>query len=251
MAGKTKISKLSQIYASILVNAVYTMKNYPVTLVNTFMAPISILVVITLVSHGTLLSVSLLGALIMAMVTSGIGLQADLSHLKNDFKMQDMIVSSPTSAFTYMLGMAVSEIVYSIPALLILAVLSLIFIKASLLGVVIILAVMALTFIFSIALGFFLSTFTTDVVQNYAFIGILSIILTTIPPVYYPITYIPLPYRYIAYLSPTTYAAEIVQNAIGHLPLSNAMLVIDWVVLAALAVTLLALSIKKSRWRDV
>lgn len=245
-----RLNKLSQIYASILVNAIYSMKNYPVTLVNTLLSPLSILIIITLVSHGALLNVSVAGALIMAMVTSGIGLQADLSHLKNDFKVQDMVVSSPTTPFIYMLGMAMSEIVFSIPALIVLAILSAIFVKTTLIGALTILGVMALMFIFSIALGFFMSTFTTDIVQNYAFIGILSIFLTTIPPVYYPITYIPLPYRYIAYLSPTTYAAEIAQNAIGTLSLSITMLAIDWTVVIAIAIILFYLSIKKSRWRE-
>ena len=105
-------------------------------------------------------------------------------------------------------------------------------------------------FSFSIALGFFLSTYSTDIVQNYAFIGILSIFLTTIPPVYYPITYIPLPYRYIAYLSPTTYAAEIIHSAIGYLQLSPLALAADWIVVIAIAAALFALSIKKSRWRE-
>jgi ABC-2 type transport system permease protein len=246
-----KTSKLSQLYASILINSVYAMGNYPITLVNTFMAPVSILIIITLVSHGALLNVSVAGALIMAMVTSGIGLQADLSHLKNDFKVQDMVVSSPTSAFTYMFGMALSEIVYSIPALVVLAVLSVLFIQTTLLGALVILAVMALMFTFSISLGFILSTFSTDIVQNYAFAGILSIFLTTIPPVYYPITYIPLPFRYIAYLSPTTYAAELAQNAVGYLPLSTTMMAVDWIVLIAVTVLLLVLSVKKSRWREI
>lgn len=246
-----KINKLSQLYASVLVNAIYSMKNYPITLVNTLLSPLSILIIITLVSHGALLDISVTGALIMAMVTSGIGLQADLSHLKNDFKVQDMVVSSPTTPFIYMLGMAISEIVFSIPALIVLVILAVLFVKATFLGAVVIFGVMALMFVFSIALGFFMSTFSTDVVQNYAFIGILSLFLTTIPPVYYPITYIPLPYRYIAYLSPTTYAAEIAQNAIGHLPLSPIMLAIDWIVVIAIAIVLLYLSIRKSRWREV
>lgn len=245
-----KTSKLSQLYASVLINAIYSMENYPITLVNTFMAPLSILVIITLISHGALLSVSVAGALIMTMVTSGIGLQADLSHLKNDFKVQDMVVSSPTSAFTYMSGMAISELIFSLPAIIILTVLAALFIKTTLIGALIIFGVMALMFCFSIALGFFLSTYSTDVVQNYAFIGILSIFLTTIPPVYYPITYIPLPWRYIAYLSPTTYAAEIIQSAIGYLHLSALTLTVDWVVVIAVAIFLLVLSIKKSRWRE-
>ncbi len=246
-----KRSKLSQLWASVLINAIYSMENYPITLVNTLMAPLSILIIITLISHGALLSVSVAGALIMTMVTSGIGLQADLSHLKNDFKVQDMVVSSPTSAFIYMLGMAISEVIFSLPAIVILTILAVLFIHTTIIGAMIIFAVMALMFSFSIALGFFLSTYSTDIVQNYAFIGILSIFLTTIPPVYYPITYIPLPYRYIAYLSPTTYAAEIIQSAIGYLQLSTLNIVVDWAVVIVVAAVLLALSIKKSRWREV
>src|SRR5271157_1151231 len=162
----TKINKLSQLYASVLINSIYSMKNYPVTLVNTLMSPLSILVIITLVSRGALLSVSVSGALIMTMVTAGIGLQADLSHLKNDFKVQDMVVSSPTSAATYMLGMALSEIVFVIPTLLVLAILAVLFVHTSIMGAITIVAVMSLMFVFSISLGFFLSTYSTDVIQN-------------------------------------------------------------------------------------
>ncbi|MEM3212273.1 MAG: hypothetical protein QXR85_03110, partial [Candidatus Micrarchaeaceae archaeon] len=71
----------SQLYASILVNAIYAMKNYPVMLVNTLLAPLSILVIITFVSHGSLLDVGIMGALINTMMASGISLQGDLSHL--------------------------------------------------------------------------------------------------------------------------------------------------------------------------
>ena len=51
----------------------------------------------------------------MSMFSAGMGLQGDMSHLKNDFKLQDMVVSSPTKWPYYVLGMAASEIVYSDP----------------------------------------------------------------------------------------------------------------------------------------
>ena len=50
----------------------------------------------------------------MTFFSSGISLQSDLSHLKNDFKLQDMIVSSPTSSTLYIAGMTLAEIVYSL-----------------------------------------------------------------------------------------------------------------------------------------
>ena len=245
-----KINRLNQVYASILIDAVYQMKNYPITLVSNVIAPFSVLILIILVSHGELLSISIEGALITSMISGGVNLQIDLSHIKNDFKLQDMLISSPTSAFTYTLGMAMAALTNALPALAVLTILSFLFIHTSPIGVLTILAVFSLIFAFSVALGFMLSTFSTDIQQNRAFVSILTVILATIAPIYYPITYIPLPIRYIAYLSPATYAAEIAQNAIGALPLSASNLAIDWIVLIAVSCVLFAVAVKKSHWRD-
>ncbi|CAC11780.1 hypothetical membrane protein [Thermoplasma acidophilum] len=246
-----KVYRTSQMAASILVNAIYAMKNFPITLVNTLLSPLSFLLVITLASHGRLLSVSVGGALIMSMISSGIGLQGDLSHLKNDFKLQDMVVSSPTTASVYLIGMAISEIVYSIPALAVLGVHASIYIHTTVVGVFQIVAVMVLMFSFSILLGFTLATITYDIIQSWAFSGIISTLISTIPPVYYPITYIPMPFRYAAYASPTTYGAELVQSAIGFVHLSGASFIVDWVILIMINVVFFIIALKKARWREI
>ncbi len=87
-----KINRLNQVYASILIDAIYQMKNYPITLVSNVIAPFSVLILIILVSHGQLLSISIEGALITSMISGGVTLQIDLSHIKNDFKLQDMLI---------------------------------------------------------------------------------------------------------------------------------------------------------------
>ena len=241
----------NQVIASILVNSIYAMVNYPVVLINTLLAPLSILAVVTFASHGTLLPVAALGALIMNMVQSGTSMQGDLSHLKNDMKLQDMVVSSPTSAGTYILGMAISELVYSIPTIILLLILNFIFVKITVIGWITILFDMLLIFTFSISLGFFLSTLSSDIVQSWAFSGIISPLLTTIPPVYYPITYIPYPWRYLSYLSPTTYAAEIAQNAAGYVHLGTLDFALTWIILVAFTVFIFVIALKKSRWREI
>ena len=111
-----KRSKLSQILAGVLVNAIYEMKNYPIVLISTVISPLSLLGGGYVCQQGSLFGTAIEGGLIMTFFSSGIALQSDLSHLKNDFKLQDMVVSSPTSARTYMGGMALAEIVYSIPS---------------------------------------------------------------------------------------------------------------------------------------
>ncbi len=245
-----KVNRLNQVYASILIDAIYQMKNYPITLVSNIIAPFSVLILIILVSHGQLLSISIEGALITSMISGGVTLQIDLSHIKNDFKLQDMLISSPTTAFTYTLGTAMAALTNSLPALAVLTVLAFLFIHTDLIGALTILGVFSLVFAFSVALGFMLSTFSTDIQQNRAFVSILTVILATIAPIYYPITFIPLSIRPIAYLSPATYAAEISQNAIGDLSLSTTNLAIDWTVLIAVSGILFVLAIKKSHWRD-
>jgi ABC-2 type transport system permease protein len=227
------------------------MRNFPIVLINTVLSPLSFLVVIVFVSHGALLGEAIQGGFIMSMFSAGVGLQGDLSHLKNDFKLQDMVVSSPTTWQTYMFGMALSEIVYSLPALAVLVVLGYYFMSLTILGTVAFVAVLLLMFLTSIAIGFTLSTFSTDIVQSFAFSRLISTLFSTIPPVYYPITYIPFPYRYLAYLSPTTYAAELAQNAAGYLPLSFTATLLDWVILAAVTVSLFIVASTKARWREI
>ncbi len=240
-----------RILAAVLVNAVYAMQNYPVVLVNTVLSPLSFLLVIFFVSRGALIGQAIEGALIMSVFSSGMGLQADLSHLKNDFKLQDMVVSSPTTPFLYVLGMALSELVYSLPALAVLTVLAVIFLHPGFVGAVSLIVVMLLMFTASITLGFTLSTFSSDIMQSFAMSSLISTLFSTLPPVYYPLTYIPLPYRYLAYLSPTTYAAGIAQNATGFLQLTTFELLADWAVLIGVTLTLGFVAAKKARWREV
>ncbi len=245
-----KRSLSSQLVAAILVNSVYEMKNYPINLVNTVLSPLSFLIVIDFVSRGALIGQAIEGGLIMSMFQSGMSLQGDISHLKNDFKLQDMLVSSPASPAAYVVGMAASEIIYNLPALAILVALGAIYIHPGLVQALELTAALLLMFLTSITIGFMFATLSSDIVQSFAWSRLLTTIFTAITPVYYPITYIPLPFRYLAYFSPTTYAAEIMQNAAGFLQVSEASVIIDWAILAGLTVVLLVVVSRNARWKE-
>jgi ABC-2 type transport system permease protein len=161
-----------------------------------------------------------------------------------------MLVSSPTSAFVYLVGMAAAALTNALPALIVLTILAFMFIHTTIIGALTIFCVIALMFAFSASLGFMLSTFSTDIQQSRAFVNILTVLLSTIAPIYYPISYIPMPLRYVAYLSPTTYAAAIAQNAIGYLRLPSLTLWIDAAVLLTASAILFVMAIKKSQWRE-
>lgn len=240
----------SQLLASILVNSIYEMKSYPINLVNTIIAPISFLIMIDFVSRGTLIGEAIMGGLIMSMFQSGMSLQADISHLKNDFKLQDMLVSSPASPAVYVFGMAVSEIIYNVPALAVLVTLAAIYIHPGALQAVQLVAALLMMFVTSVTLGFMFATLSSDIVQSFAWSRLLTTVFTAIAPVYYPITYIPLPFRYLAYLSPTTYVAEIMQQAAGFLTIGAADVLRDWAVVITLTLVLLVVVSRNARWKE-
>ncbi len=243
-------NKLSQVWASVLLTAVYWMKNYPISIVASFLSPIAIVVIISFVSKGALVGVAVEGALITTFVLNGILEMTDISHLKNDFKIQDMVVASPTSALSYILGMSFSSLATAIPSIIFILILWSVFVHTTVVSALTVFAVVALLMVLSISIGFFLATRTSDISQSYQFTSILGLLFTTISPIYYPITLIPMPYRYLAYLSPITYGAEIIQSATGYLSISSMNLAIDWLVLIVLTVVTLFFAIKNLRWRE-
>mgnify|MGYP000908495566 CR=1 FL=1 len=245
------MSKLSsQLLASILVNAIYEMRAYPVILINTLISPLSFLILIFFVSHGDLLGVAILGGMIMTMFQSGMFLQADLSHLKNDFRLQEMVVASPTGPGTYVAGMAIAEIVYSSPALLVLVILFALFVPVTWFQATAIAIILLLMFLSSVSLGFALSTISSDIVQSFGFSRLITTLFSTLAPVYYPLTLIPEPFRVLAYLSPTTYTARLAQALAGFTVVPTEVMLMDAAVVISLSAIFLYIGLRKARWRE-
>jgi ABC-2 type transport system permease protein len=240
-----------QVLAGVLVNSIYAMKNFPIIMINTVLSPLSLLIVITFASRGQLIGEAIEGGFILTMFSAGMSLQRDLTHYKTDFKLQDFVVSTPSSAGAYVAGMAIGELIYSLPALAVLVVLGAIYLHPGVVSILQLVGVLLLMFLASVTLGFTLSTFANDIIQSWAFSNLISTLFSTLPPVYYPITYIPLPYQYLAYVSPTTYAAEIAQSATGIISLSAFSEAIAWIVLIAASSVFLLISLKKARWREI
>jgi ABC-2 type transport system permease protein len=231
-------------------NGVVPMRTQPLYLLSILASPLSFLFFVTVASHGALVFYGIAGGMILTVLSVGTSLQTDMSHYRTDLKFQDVIVASPVEAPIYVAGIAFSELIYSLPGLGVFVVLwrlnGPISPEAALSVVGILLAVWAL----ATALGFTLSTYFNDIRETFVFSSIVSLGLSVLPPVYYPISAIPASVRWLAYLSPTTYAAFLMQGAFGLQPLSLTSAAVDWLVLALSAVALLAIAAVKARWRD-
>lgn len=248
--------RLRSIGALVGLNGFLPMRRQPLFLVNTLTSPFSFLFLYFIVEKAAgnthLFPYAIAGGLILTVLSIGTSLQADLTHYKQDLKFQEIVVASPVGAASYVTGMALSELVYSIPGLAVFIILSVLYAHYAAFGGLTVLLALLLLWVFASALGFTLSTYLEDVRETFAISPLVSIALSVIPPVYYPITVIPGAWRWVALLSPTTWAANLVQGAMG-LPapsLGPDPYLLDATVLLAWAVALFLLAWTKAQWRE-
>jgi len=243
-------NRLRSIFTLVQLNGIIPIRTTPLYVVNLLASPLSFLFFIYIVSHGTYVAYGITGGMVLTMLTVGTGLQSDLTHYRHDLKLQDIVVASPVEAPIYVAGMALSELVYSLPALAVFVVLFFAWGFATVTSLIVVAGVMVLVWAFACALAFTLATYFKDVRETFIFSPLLSLLFSVLPPVYYPISALPAWAQVAARISPTTYAAGLVQGAVGLQPLSLSAAVVDWSVLVAFTVALFVIAGVKARWKE-
>jgi ABC-2 type transport system permease protein len=243
-------NRLRSLLTLVQINGLIPIRTQPLYLINLVASPLSFLFFIWIVSRGADLAYGVMGGMVLTMLSVGTGLQSDLTHYRHDMKFQDVVVASPVEAPVYVAGMALSELVYSLPALGVFVALFFYYGYATVSSTIVLTGVLLLTWAFATAFAFTLATYFQDVRETWMFSPIFSLVLTVLPPVYYPISYLPAWARVVAMLSPTTYAAELVQGAVKLQPLSFEQATIDWIALVSFTVALFLIAAFKARWKD-
>ena len=243
-------NRLRSIFTLVLLNGIIPMRTTPLYILNTLASPLSFLFFIFIVSHGTYLEYGITGGMVLTTLSVGTSLQSDLTHYRHDLKFQDVVVASPVEAPVYVAGMALSELVYSLPSLAVFVALFVAWGHPTATNLAVLAVVCLLVWAFASAFAFTLATYFQDVRETFLFSPMISLVLTVLPPVYYPLRALPAWAQKAAYLSPTTYAAGLVQGACGLAPLSFSGAVLDWAVLGAFTAVLFLVAAVKARWRE-
>lgn len=212
-----------------------------------FSTPFTLLFILFVASGGTALPYGIAGALTMVTTELGLFVGTDLASYKLQNKFQDVVVASPVSPLTYMFGVALSELIFGSPALLILFGLlgsqgAGIPALATSFGVVMLLWVTATS------IGFFFSAYAPNTQNAFIINGFITTILSVLPPVYYSLSALPSFLVPLAVLIPTTEASTLFQGAIGlGYSISPEL---SFAVLTAATVVMLLLVSFKMKWRE-
>jgi ABC-2 type transport system permease protein len=222
----------------------------PILLPFVFATPFTILFILFVGGQSTAFAYGLSGAITMTVAQQGLFLGADLTNYKIEHKFQSVVVASPVSPFMYMFSVAASELAFAVPAL---AILLLILWyrtpEAGALAMLGIVVVAVLTWMTTSSIGFFLSTYVLNTRTAYLTVTFISIILSVLPPVFYPMRLLPPQIRWLSELVPTTHASVLIQGLSG-LPVSHTQSLISWAALPAFTVAFLALALLKAKWRE-
>ena len=146
--------RLRSLGTFVLLNGLIPIRTQPMYLVSLLGSPLAYLFFIDVISRGTLLAYGVTGGLVLMMLSAGTSLQSDLTHYKHDLKFQDVVIASPVEAPVYVGGMALSELVYSLPAASVFFALFVVNGFATLESCVVLAGVLLLVFGFATALAF-------------------------------------------------------------------------------------------------
>jgi ABC-2 type transport system permease protein len=226
------------------------MRSQPLYLLSLLASPLSFLFFVTVASGGSLFEYGISGGMLLTILSIGTSLQSDMTHYRQDLKFQDLVVASPVEAPVYVSGLALSELIYSLPGMAVFVSLWVLRTPFSVFAVLTVLGVLILVWAFASALGFTLATYFEDVRETFVFSPLISLVLTVLPPVYYPPTNLASWGLYLAYLSPTTYAGDLLHRAFGLASVGSLNAEWDWLALVAFTVALLFLAAAKARWRE-
>jgi ABC-2 type transport system permease protein len=225
-------------------------RRHPTSAIFSAATPFSLLFVVFIISDGQDIQFAIAGGLVMAVVSTSVSVGSDAAYYKIEYKLQDIFVASPVSSSVYMIGLAISQILFNLPSLVILVALS-VFVSSSLLSIPLILATALLVWEAMTSIGFFIASKVSDARHIEEVTTFIGIILGVLPPVFYTIDILQVEIlRYLAYAVPTTHASLIIQDAMGFSTPSDWSAGFGFSVLVAYAAIFTILAKVSSVWRD-
>jgi ABC-2 type transport system permease protein len=187
----------------------------PLVFVALFLTPLSFLFFIYVLAPRAELPFGVVGGLLFTCLFTGSGMMNDCAYLRLERQMQQVFITSPLRPLSWVLGMALSELVFTIPALVLFSVVLFLVVPIGLLSFVALVGVIFLTWLLATSLGFLLSTFFRTLREIWPIGMVVFTTLSVLPPVFYPLGVIPSSFRWVAYIAPSTFASQLAANAAG------------------------------------
>ncbi|TMA00612.1 MAG: ABC transporter permease [Methanobacteriota archaeon] len=205
------------------------------------------LIVFVAILAPELLPVTLVGALVYSMFLIGQRVLNEAAYIRIDHKLNELYHASPLSPESYFVGLAGGMLVaYLPPSLVLLGILQVLHPLDTVAGLTLIVCLLAVWAVSS-TIGYVVSTLFKDMKTIWPYSALLTNLFGVVPPVFYRLGSVPVGWRSVALLLPTSAAAVLVDAAAGLESLTRTEATVAAVALAAEALVLFAFGIYWAR----
>ena len=205
------------------------------------------LIVFVAILAPELLPVTLVGALVYSMFLIGQRVLNEAAYIRIDHKLNELYHASPLSPESYFVGLAGGMLVaYLPPSLVLLGILQVLHPLDTVAGLTLIVCLLAVWAVSS-TIGYVVSTLFKDMKTIWPYSALLTNLFGVVPPVFYRLGSVPVGWRSVALLLPTSAAAVLVDAAAGLESLTRTEATVAAIALAGEALVLFAYGIYWAR----
>src|SRR3989449_2752693 len=193
---------------------------------------------------------SLVGAIVLTFSFTGLFASQSVYFNKQWFRFQDMLVASKVSPASYAVGLSVSGLVVALPGVLVALVLLLLSGPTSVVGIFLLIATSLILWIGLVFVGFAIGATTKNARRANSIPQVLSIAMGFLPPVYYPLSFLPAIAQPFAMLIPTTHAAQLAKYYFGLIEIPGWQVALGWAYLLGFTALMGFLASRRAHWVD-
>ncbi|MCI4334244.1 MAG: hypothetical protein L3K04_01215 [Thermoplasmata archaeon] len=176
-----------------------------------------VLLIFVVILAPSLLSYALIGAVVYSVFQLGPRIQNEAAFIRIDHKLNELYHASSLTAEGYFLGLSIGVLLAYLPPVVILLVLVEVIVPLSLLSAAVLAGVIAAVWLFTSSLGYVISTLFRDMRAIWPYSSLLTNVFGVLPPVFYPIGFLPGYWHPIALAIPSSAAVILVEAAQGGL----------------------------------
>lgn len=195
-----------------------TIKRGPSYVIASLSSPLTLLFLVYIISRGELVRFAIAGGFVGLVASVALSSAGDAAFLRLQLRIQDLYVASRVTPSDYMLGLTLSYLIFSIPGIVLYVLLGYLYHIFDPLSSLYLALILVMLVISTSSISFIISGSISHVRNVWGIAGILSIIMTVLPPTFYPYSYIPKIALYALFVSPATSAAVLVQGIFGLQP---------------------------------
>jgi ABC-type multidrug transport system permease subunit len=227
----------------------------PAVTITPVLIPFIFLYFLSLISPPSLLPLEIVGAMLFTMQNIGSWVLGDSATWRIECSLQDMFVASPLTRVRYLFGVAFSNLIAMVPALAVLLFLlnwvgpAHGYPVTPLVLLTLFVSLFTLWVLFS-SIGMAISSRVRTQREIWPVGNLTFTLLGMLSPLYYPLTALPPVWRAAAHFLPTTYAALLVQGALGITPATPAQMLLYAGLLGLCAGVGLVVCLRLYRWGE-